>query len=169
MKTLFLMAIVMILAVIAVKQPNQTAQEAVWELYEKVKTIVMETTAPSSGPDYAKRETAPPSGVPTKPSLLTQEPQTDLPVQPRKKEPADKPAQPTKASGEMHVAENPPAAEWEKLPALPTLPVERETMAPPTVSSSGTDKVAEPSADHAYEEVDVYYQNAKRLLEEMGE
>ncbi|MBT5241322.1 MAG: hypothetical protein HOL61_12130 [Rhodospirillaceae bacterium] len=186
MRTLFLLGILVTLAIIAVKKPDQTAWDAVRDLSGQAKTVLSEVRQPVV------------EVLPLKPFTISREkPVTEkMPDAPKLPKVAKKipykssaktqttttPAKPAVPAVESH-AERPKLArekvraarlatkDWSELPAIPVQ--SRPIHTPKRPSSAIVRKPAAvvskplttPRADFA--DVKIYYENASRLLDEM--
>ena len=188
MRSLFLLAILATLVIIAVKKSDQTAWEAAQDLGETVQTTLADASPQTVASDLAAKLSTSvdaPSGTPPTPRSIAHssreldglgaetvktikealENSSDnkslLKETPAKTRPA-----PTK------IAAGRPDVDWPDMPAIPVISVEsRKIVAPnpgqPKPVGAVNSPVIRPSPRADYADVKVYYENASRLLEEI--
>lgn len=187
MRSLFLLAILATLVIIAVKKSDQTAWEAAQYLGETVQTTLADTSPQTAASNLAKNS---PTNVgvqsiaaPKPPSTMHSSHKPDglnagtvktikdhlknsVQLESLLKEsPAKTKPTPTK------IATVQPDVDWPDMPAIPVVPVESRKITAPNpgqpkpVGAASPVKSISPRADYA--DVKVYYENASRLLEEI--
>jgi hypothetical protein len=188
MRSLFLLAILATLVIIAVKKSDQTAWEAAKDLGETVQTTLADASPQTAASNLAEnlplnigvQSTA----SPKPPSIMYSSRKPDglnagtvktikdhlknsTQHEPLLKDyPAKTNPTPTK------IATKQPEIDWPDMPALPVISVEsRKITAPnpdqPMPVSAIAEPVKRPSPRADYADVKVYYENASRLLEEI--
>jgi hypothetical protein len=188
MRSLFLLAILATLVIIAVKKSDQTAWEAAQDLGETVQTTLADANPQTAASDLAANSPPiadvqnssslkPPATVHSsrKPDgldagtvkTIKDHLKNSTQLESLLKEP---PAKSTPAP--TKIATGQPDVDWPDMPALPVIPVEsRKITAPkpgqptPMGATASPVKRSSPRADYA--DVKVYYENASRLLEEI--
>ena len=188
MRSLFLLAILATLVIIAVKKSDQTAWEAAQDLGETVQTTLADASPQTVASDLAAKLSTSvdaPSGTPPTPRSIAHSSReldglgaetvktikdhlkNSTHLESLLKEP------PTKSTpAPTKIATGQPDVDWPDMPALPVVSVEsRKIAAPkpgqpkPMGATASPVKRSSPRADYA--DVKVYYENASRLLEEI--
>jgi hypothetical protein len=188
MRSLFLLAILATLVIIAVKKSDQTAWEAAQDLGETVQTTLADANPQTVASELAANSPTnagvQSSATPKPPSIVHSSRKPDgldagtvKTIKDHlknsthlesllKKPPAKSTPAPTK------IATGQPDVDWPDMPSLPVVPVEsRKIAAPkpdqpkPMGATASPVKRSSPRADYA--DVKVYYENASRLLEEI--
>jgi len=191
MRTLFLMAILFFLVLIAVKKPDQTAWDAARELGDRVQTVVSEVreepaVAPSTGEDgdkfadlkrrtqealdraLARRSPLPGSKETIHSGNPGSSPVTPTPMGKPKSVTARKAEAPETPIGSLGSKAKPRSTEPPELPAIPVEPVEAGEIVK-DVARPPSQPQARPSGEVIldYREVKAFYENASRLLAEI--
>ena len=185
MKTLFLLGILVALATIAIKKPNQTVWEAAQELGDITQTLVSDDenttsqTLPLSNElvntisKEAKFKKANNQNTSVQPISNDAKSIKVTPkhLAPNKQQEAALPKLNSslpvveKPSEQRRVASRNSDVNWPKIPAIPITPVQAVPIDEPVHSQSTTMAQASPRTDYA--DVKVYYENASRLLDEI--
>ena len=170
MKTLFLLGILVILAIIAIKKPNQTAWDAALDLQEQAKGAIASADPPivdsfppqSDSTTWKNVEEAVTKAANTlnateapSPSNKDDITDTEVPTDNRGLDPRP-PA--------VEIMPRPAVSPLPDIPAVPLPPVRVEKLQAPTLPS--LPRVRSP-ANSNYAEVKVFYEQANRFLDEI--